>query len=150
MVLISVFPLFCYAQGLSSQALIDHAREYDGKVVVYAGEAIGEVMPRGAFAWVNLNDGKNAIGCWMQLKLARTIFHTGTYKAKGDWIEVSGIFNRACPEHGGDLDIHVQALRTVYSGRQFTEHAQADKQNLALVLLGVICLLWILRRFKIK
>jgi hypothetical protein len=149
-VIISMLPLFCYAQAVSSQELISRAKEYDGRVVAYEGEVIGEVMPRGAFAWVNINDGKNAIGCWMQLDLARAIQHAGSYKAKGDWIEASGIFNRACPEHGGDLDIHVRALRTVYSGRQFSEHAHPGKQNLALILLGAICLILMLRRFKIK
>jgi hypothetical protein len=74
----------CYAQQISSTELINNAGEYDGKSVVYVGEAVGDVMVRGDFVWVNVNDGKNAIGVWMSKELAKEIRFTGSYHSKGD------------------------------------------------------------------
>ncbi|MDP2927900.1 MAG: DNA-binding protein, partial [Candidatus Omnitrophota bacterium] len=54
-----------FSQSLSSSELINNAKEYDGKLIVYSGEVIGDVMLRGEFAWVNINDGQNALGAWM-------------------------------------------------------------------------------------
>lgn len=144
-----VFDL-AFAQGISSSELINNAKLYDGKVVTFKGEVIGEVMPRGDFAWVNVHDGTNALGIWVPLTLAKGILYTGSYKAKGDVIEVSGIFNRACFEHGGDLDIHAQTLRKIAQGRSVQERLNPSKANQALILLGVLILIWILTLFLRK
>jgi len=140
----------CFAQAISSTELINNAKSYDGKMVVYKGEVIGDVMPRGKHAWVNINDGNNAIGVWVSRAVAKSIFYTGSYRAKGDVVEVSGIFHRSCPEHGGDLDIHAQVLRKVTSGRVLSERINIDKKNLVLILLGILCIILILRQFKPK
>ncbi len=137
---------YCFAQSVSSAELINNAKLYDGKVVVFAGEAVGDVMARGKFAWVNINDGNNAIGIWIDGSLAKDIIYTGSYKSKGDWLEVSGIFNRACLQHGGDLDIHAQAMRKINNGRVLTERLNSAKRNLSLILLGVTCLVLTLRQ----
>jgi len=140
----------CYAQPLSSTELINNAKQLDGKIITYKGEVIGEVMKRADFAWVNVNDGINAVGIWIPFSLAREITYTGSYKAKGDIIEVSGVFHRACPEHGGDLDIHAQTLRKIDSGRFTRERLNPAKRNQALILLGVLFLVWILTLFLRK
>ena len=139
-----------YAQSISSTELINNAKEYDGKTVVYEGEVIGDIMVRGEFAWINVNDGQNAIGIWLDKNLPADILYTGSYKFKGDWVEVTGVFQRACLEHGGDLDIHAQTIRKIRQGRQILERLNTSKRNLGLVLLGVLCLVWILRRLKLK
>jgi len=139
-----------FAQPLSSTELINNAKQLDGKIVTYKGEVIGDVMKRTNFAWVNVNDGINAIGIWVPLSLTREIIYTGSYKAKGDIIEVSGIFNRACPEHGGDLDIHAQTLRKIDSGRFVRGRFNSAKGSQALILLGVLFLVWILTLFSRK
>jgi hypothetical protein len=140
----------CYAQPVSSIELINNAKLYDGKTVTYEGEVIGEVMVRGEYAWINVNDGQNAVGIWVNKNLTQDILYAGNYKFKGDGLEITGIFHRACPEHGGDLDIHAQGLRKIRPGRQTLEKLNLGKRNLALVLLGVLCLVWILRQLKIK
>ncbi len=137
-----------YAQPVSSTELINNAKLYDGKKVVYEGEVIGDVMARGRYSWVNLNDGQNAVGIWVPEALARDVRMTGSYKTKGDWLEATGIFHRACPEHGGDLDIHAQAIRVIQGGRVTVERANPAKKNLFFTLLGIICLIVILRQFK--
>jgi hypothetical protein len=139
-----------FAQPISSTELINSAKQYDGKTVAYEGEVIGDIMVRGEYAWLNVNDGQNAIGIWMDKDLTKDILYTGSHKFKGDWIEVTGVFHRACLEHGGDLDIHAQAIRKVRQGRQIIERLNISKRNLAFVLLGVLCLVWILKQLKLK
>jgi hypothetical protein len=140
----------CSAQPISSTELINNARQYDGKTVTYAGEVIADVMKRGDYAWINVNDGANAIGIWIRSSLSKNISFTGSYKFKGDIVEVTGVFHRACPEHGADLDIHAQAMRKVNTGRPIQEKLNPGKRNQAIILLGVLCLIWILTRFKHK
>jgi hypothetical protein len=143
-----LFLTFAYAQPVSSTELINSAKLYDGKTVVYEGEAIGDIMARGRNAWVNLNDGQNAIGIWMPVTLAKEIRLTGSHKSWGDWIEVTGVFHRACPEHGGDLDIHAQALSIKRGGKEMVDRPNPVKITLFFSLTGILCLILILRRFR--
>jgi len=139
-----------FAQSISSSELINNAKLYEGKVVTFEGEAIGDVMARGEYAWLNVNDGQNAIGIWMGKELAGEVSFTGSYKSRGDWLEITGIFNRACLEHGGDLDIHAQAIRKVRLGRAVSERLNTGKRNMVFILSGVLCAVWILKRLKLK
>ncbi len=147
---LALYPGTCFSEGLSSSELIKNAKLYDGKLVVYSGEVIGDVMLRGQFVWVNINDGENAIGVWMASTLAEEIEFSGSYKSIGDNIEITGIFHRACPQHGGDLDIHAQALRKKEKGRAVEQRLDIDKKNSSLILLGILFLIWILTLFKRK
>ncbi|MDP2928533.1 MAG: DNA-binding protein, partial [Candidatus Omnitrophota bacterium] len=130
-----------YAQPISSSELINNAKQYDGEVVDYRGEVIGDIMMRGQYVWVNINDGQNAIGIWTLETLIKDITHKGSYGFKGDMVEITGKFNRSCPEHGGDLDIHAQIMRKVISGRQIFESLDFNKIKIALILLGIALLL---------
>lgn len=121
-----------YAQQISSSELINNTKKYDGQVVTYQGEVIGDIMTRGDHAWVNLNDGYIAIGVWVRKTELKDINHFGDYRAKGDVIEVTGIFNRSCPEHGGDLDIHAQEIRKVLSGESSFNRLSMKKFYLGL------------------
>jgi len=135
-----------YAQHISSTELINKAKEYDGKTVVYVGEAIGDVMVRGDFVWVNLNDGENAIGIWLDKELAKEIKYTGSYQAKGDRLEIAGVFHRSCIQHGGDMDIHAQNLRKISPGELVKEKLHTGKRNFTIILLGILCLVLIFVR----
>ncbi len=155
LILIILFLVFSsqrnsFSQSLSSNELIKNAKEYDGKVIIYSGEVIGDVMLRGEFAWVNINDGENALGVWMSAALAQEIRFTGNYKSRGDRLEIAGVFHRACLEHGGDLDIHARSLRRIADGRMAKENLSFDKVNLSLVIFGALFLIWILTLFKHK
>jgi hypothetical protein len=141
---------FAKAQPISSTELINNAKQYDAKTVVYEGEVIGDIMVRGEFAWINVNDGKNAIGIWIDKNLTRDIQYSGSYKFKGDWIEITGVFQRACPQHGGDLDIHAQSIKNIQRGRLVQERINLTKNNFTIGLLGILVLVWILSRLKRK
>ncbi|MDD5730638.1 MAG: DNA-binding protein [Candidatus Omnitrophica bacterium] len=139
-----------FAQPVSSVELISNAGEYDGKAVAYEGEVIGDIMLRGEFAWINVNDGKNAIGAWVPKAMLKDLNYGGSYKTRGDWIEVSGIFHRACLQHGGDLDIHCQEIRKISAGRPETEKINTGKKILALQMLALLGIVWILSLLKIR
>jgi hypothetical protein len=136
----------CCAQPISSTELINKAKEYDGKRVVYAGEVVGDVMARGDFFWANVNDGENAIGIWLSKELAGEIQFAGSYSAKGDRLEITGIFYRGCIQHGGDMDIHAQDIRKTSPGRPVREELDKGKRNFVFILFGVLCLVLIFVR----
>ncbi len=138
-----------YAQVISSTELINNARDYDGKTVLYRGEVIGEVMARGEYAWVNLNDGENAVGIWVNKNLAKNISSVGGYRAKGDILEVEGEFHRACVAHGGDLDIHAESLRSVKGGNKSVEKYSSLKLKVSFILGAILLLLWILNLLSV-
>ena len=137
-----------FAQAVSSDELIKNAKDYDGKSVLYAGEVIGEVMARGKYAWINVNDGKNAIGIWADKDLTKDILFTGNYKTRGDQVEIAGIFQRSCLEHGGDLDIHAKAVRKITAGAPVLESLNTAKTRNIFILAGVLILAWILSRLS--
>ena len=101
---------------VGSNELIDHAIDYDKKEIVYSGEVIGDIMNRGQNCWINVSDGDNAIGVWADISSAENIEYKGSYRYKGDEVKVTGVFNKACPEHGGDLDIHAQKIEITEKG----------------------------------
>lgn len=140
----------CYANSVSSTELINNAAVYDGKTLVYEGEVIGDIMVRGEFAWINIKNNEHSIGIWLSKDLAKEITYTGSYESKGDWVEITGIFHRACGEHGGDLDIHAQNMRKISPGAEVQRPIDLDKRNLVFALLGILCLVLILRQLKIK
>ena len=101
---------------VTSTELIEHAPDYDGQEVVFTGEVVGEAMFRGDHAWLNASDVANAIGLWTPAPLASQVKRFGTYRNRGATVTVVGVFHRACPVHGGDLDIHVGELTVVDGG----------------------------------
>ena len=100
----------------SSSQIIDDARLLDGKTIVYQGEIIGDIMVRGDHVWINVSDGVNAIGIWLTDEQAKDLTVAGRYNARGDIVRITGQFNRSCPEHGGDYDIHPTAVTIVEAG----------------------------------
>ncbi|MFH1441882.1 MAG: DNA-binding protein [Candidatus Omnitrophota bacterium] len=140
----------CYAQTVSSEELINNTKEYDGKKIVYSGEVIGDIMDRGDHAWVNLSDGKNALGIWAGKLLLnkQDILYTGGYKSIGAELEIEGIFHRSCLDHGGDLDIHAISIRKLSNGRIVRHEIDPLKKKIVFILSGVLCLVLILIQLK--
>jgi len=121
------------AVEVSSEQLIEEPEKYDGKEVIYVGEAVGDVMVRGDYAWVNVNDdpysreallesgkqvgGNSGIGVWLPREEAEKISTMGRYGMVGDKVEVRGVFHADDVEHGGDLDIRAVSLTVLEPGR---------------------------------
>jgi hypothetical protein len=137
------FKSSCFAQATASSELIGRAKYYDGKTVTFEGEIIGDIMVRGSKAWVNINDGSNAIGVLVDSRLLNSRLLTGSYTAKGSWVSVSGVFSRACPEHGGDLDIHAQSLAVIHDGSAVPERIDLQKSGYALTAMLAAGAVWL-------
>lgn len=110
--------------------LVGHTLDWTGKTVTIEGEAIGEALPRGDWAWVNVSDGTNAIGVWMPLADAKKIGVYGDYHHTGDILRVTGTFSRDCAAHGGDVDIHSTDVVRVKAGSE-TPHPVPNAKKTA-------------------
>lgn len=155
----------------SSTALIETPKKFDGKVVEFTGEAVGESMARSAGegkkgAWIHLNDdaymnrgveagggfnGYNSgMAIWVEpASLTHAIEHYGRYKENGDIVRITGTFNAACAEHGGDMDIHATGVEIVRRGKTITHKVYAWKiaSAIFLVILALAMLAINRRRF---
>jgi hypothetical protein len=142
---LAIFISRCYAQPISSVELLNNAKQYDGNTVAYKGEVVGDIMLRGNYAWLSVNDGSNAIGVWINKELIKDILYAGSYKAKGDLVEIMGKFNRSCVEHGGDLDIHAQSITKTSFGSKTSHVVNKRAINFALGLSCILLLVFLLR-----
>jgi len=131
----------CAAAAVSSKELIENAKALDGKTIRYRGEAVTAIMNRPEGSWINLNDGDNAIGVWCKSAMLDPVKFIGDYKSKGDILEVEGVFNRACPAHGGELDIHAIAVNVVKHGFMVKEKIDAIKLDIAIAVFLIAILL---------
>lgn len=144
--------------AVSSTELIESPQRWDGQAVTFRGEAIGEAMERGEIAWLHLNDDgyqfrsieegaplsgfNTGMPVVVPARLADEIRFFGDYKHRGDIVEVRGVFNAACPEHGGDMDIHAESLRVVAPGREVPHPVRPWKAALAAGLSLLAFSLW--------
>ncbi len=146
---------------VNSASLVENASAWDGHVVAFKGEAIGEAMARGKMAWVHLNDdaymwrnieegaklnGYNSgHAVWISTHLSREIRYFGDFKHEGDVVKVTGKFFAACPEHGGDMDIHASTLQIVRVGHPVRHVINTPRAVIAGVLLVIAFALYRLR-----
>jgi hypothetical protein len=146
-------PSVTVAEALTSAAMIEKARDWDGAETAYTGEVIGDILPRGSYAWINVSDGANAIGIWVPDEFARQITHIGRYGMRGDTVRVTGVFHRACPDHGGDLDIHAANLEVISAGHTVPHAVAPVKIIIAAVMTAsniVLAAFLFKRRYKRK
>lgn len=101
--------------------LIERASELDGELVEVEGEAIWPPLRRGEMAWLNIEDDSGAIGVWLPAECLASIERYGSYSDLGDRLRLKAVFHRACPEHGGDLDLHAQSCTVIGRGTR-VEH----------------------------
>lgn len=125
--------------------LISQTKDYDGKAVSIAGEAIGDLMVRKDHAWVNILENGVAIGVWLTESQASLIHGLGRYGSNGDTFQIGGIFHRACPDHGGETDIHATEVRLLRKGNTYHVNMKIDRLLAGLGLCfsgGLLTLLW--------
>ena len=141
LVILLIIPLSTQAFAATTtdiNYLIENAKALDGKEVTVQGEAVGEVMQRGDYSWVNINDTTNAMGIWMKTSDALKVTRYGDYKNTGDTITVTGTFHRACAEHGGEADIHSETMSITQPGHPVAEQIPFVKVIAAVILLLIL------------
>jgi hypothetical protein len=146
--LLSICPAIAHGENVGSNELIEQAKDFDGQEIVYSGEVIGDILDAGDHVWLNVSDGSNAIGVWTDRNLASDIQIPGRYGQHGDTVQVTGVFYRACPEHGGDFDIHAKSVTLVQSGYPVSHDVTEWKVWLAVLLtVGAAgCMVFVLSR----
>jgi hypothetical protein len=138
---------------VNSASLVDNANAWNGRVITFKGEAIGEAMVRGRMAWIHLNDdaykeknieegakldGSNSgQAVWISDDLALKIRFFGDFKHAGDVVKIGGTFNAACLQHGGDMDIHASTLEIVRVGHPVHHAINTSRVPLVGFLLAV-------------
>lgn len=160
-----VAPAFAQAPSPNlpdSVGLVEQPKKYDGQAVQFTGEAIGEAMIRGEYAWIHVNDdayyaknveegaplgGYNSgMAVWAPAGITARIMHYGDYQNEGDVVTVTGIFNAACAEHGGDMDIHAEELVVDIQGRDVVDEVKPWKVWLSTALTFLAALLYAVYR----
>jgi hypothetical protein len=146
---------------VNSTTLVEEANKWNGRKVIFTGEAVGERMVRGLKCWIHLNDdtymwknieegaklgGYNTgQAIWVDADMARKITYYGDYLHEGDIVKVSGTFNSVCRDHGGDMDIHADTLEIVRIGHPIGHIINFKRAWLALVLLVIAGILFWVR-----
>jgi hypothetical protein len=120
--------------AVTSNDLIDCAATFDGHTVRYTGEVVGAILLRGERAWVQLNDdvyarsigplpshrvavgGNAGVAVSIPASLARQIDEVGGHNARGDLVEVTGVYRSADPADGGGPAIQASTGRIVRPG----------------------------------
>ncbi len=147
---------------VDSVTLVENANAWNGRVITFTGEAVGELMVRGDMAWVHVNDDayktrnleeggplsgfNSGQAVWISAAQTRAVGSYGDYTRAGDLIAVAGVFHAACREHGGDMDIHATSLAVLRAGRAVAHPLKPVRLLAALVLLLAAGGLFVLRR----
>jgi hypothetical protein len=150
--LLCLYPVIAVGEEVGSNDLIEQAKAYDGQEIVYSGEVIGDILDAGDHVWLNVSDGSNAIGVWTDRNLAREVQVAGRYAQHGDTVQVTGTFLRACPDHGGDFDIHAKSVTLIQRGYPVSHDVTRWKVWLAVLLtMGAAgCMAFVLARLGWK
>ncbi len=136
--------------GPDSAELVEDSEVWDGRRVEFQGEIIGEAMVRGEWAWIHINDDAYQLrnieegaepggyntghAVWIDADRLKDVVHYGDYHNEGDIVRVAGVFNAACAQHGGDMDIHADNLEVVRRGRRVVDPISPTKAWWAAVL----------------
>ena len=147
---------------VDSVALVENAKFWDGRSLEFMGEAIGEAFCRGSMAWIHVNDDaymwenieegavlggfNSGQAVWLSAELAAKIRFFGDYKHEGDVISVKGVFNAACREHGGDMDIHASELTVVKAGHPVAHVVKTGRLLSGVILVALAALVVVFRR----
>ncbi|PKQ28339.1 MAG: hypothetical protein CVT63_03245 [Candidatus Anoxymicrobium japonicum] len=152
---------------VTTTELVENMRKYDNRTITIQGEAVGDMMTRGVFAWITVNDdayskksveegGKlvgisnMGIAVWVPEQQARKIKVFGGYKNKGSTVRITGVFHRACARHGGDTDIHADSIEVVAQGQAFSRSFEWDNLIAFIILVAAILILWNARRWGLS
>ena len=154
--LLLLVPAAALAEGesVNSNDLIDRAKDYDNQTIVYEGEVLGDILYRGDYAWLAVFDGSNTIGVYVTKAQADSISLVGGYGMRGDTVRISGVFHRACAEHGGDLDIHADTVTILETGASVAMPVSRVVVALAALLplpaAALLLLVWQRRKTTVK
>ncbi len=132
--------------------LINEATSLDRMEVVVQGEAIGEILPRGEYAWVSIQEGASQMSIWVPINLANQIKHLGDYNTTGDIVEIEGEFQRADEQLQGEMRVKANTIKIITSGQRRDHPVEQIKLHITIILgfllLGIFVLSRVMKRRK--
>lgn len=131
-----------FGASINIGTLIEKASEFDKNTVIIEAEAIGDILERGEYAWINVNDGTGAIGIYIKNEDIDKIKHTGKYQYVGDTIKVKGTFYHAWAEQSGDMAIKADKIEVIEVGGENKQPIHTYKWVMAGLLLPVAGILY--------
>lgn len=141
---LAVFPVAAFAApvAVDTVGLSQADPTLDGQSVQFSGEAIGETLrASGETRWVNVLDNGTAIGVVAPTSMLQSIDGFGDWSQVGTRIEVTGVFNVACDEHGGDLDVHATEIRVLAPAREIPRPISTWKIFVSVAILAAFAAL---------
>jgi len=156
-VVLFIFGSFLFFQSSFSEpttinALIERSAEFDGKKVSLTGEVIGDCLKNSKGLWINLLSGGDAIGVFIKPKdkaIIDKVKNFGSYKRKGDILEVEGIFYRYSPRHA-NLALYAESIKLVSSGYVLKEYISPMKVRLIIIFFIIYLTLYLIYLIKVK
>lgn len=146
----------------TSAAVLSCPFEFDGLLVTYVGEVVGDVLQRDDGAWLLVNDdayaleqgpltagdtprGTNSgLTVWLPDPLTELVDEPGEHGVRGDVIEVTGRVHRTDPADGGGLTIRAEDATVLAQAVELAEPVHWN-QVVAAVVLGLLALLTLWR-----
>lgn len=142
---------------ITSSRVLECPDAFDGQVVTYIGEVIGDVLHRGDGAWVLMNDDAYALevgplashgefrgynsglSVWLDGDLAQLVEQPGGPDWRGDVLQVQGVVHRTDPRDGGGLTLRATEGQ-VLAPAVALSHPLNRPQAVAAVVLSVVAL----------
>ena len=116
------------------KSLFEESEKYDGKKVIFIGEAIGDLIKSGENYWVNIKQGDSVIGVFLEKKDAEKIKYLGRYRVRGDILKIEGIYHANCPVHYGERDVHAIKVEVIDRGEILKSEIELKKVILSFIL----------------
>ncbi len=153
---------------ISSSQVFACPRAYDGLEVTYAGEVVGELLPRTGGVWAQVNDDAYALetgpmvghrehagfntglAVWVPDGLHERIDGVGRPAMRGDVVLVTGTLLRADPDDGGGVTLRADGLEVLATATAVDVPLHTTQAIIAALLLAVAfaALLWARRRAR--
>jgi hypothetical protein len=130
-------------------------RQFDGHVVEYVGEVVGDVLRRRGGAWMLVNDDAYALeagplglhrrprgtntglAVWLPDPMPGLVGSPGRSGVRGDVIRVVGVLHRTDPEDGGGLTIRATTAELVAPAERAPEPFDREQALFALLLMAL-------------
>lgn len=145
----------------TSGAVLSCPFAFDGLLVLYVGEVVGDILQRDGGAWLLVNDdpyaleqgpltagetprGTNSgLTVWLPDPLTELVDEPGEHGVRGDVIEVTGRVNRTDPADGGGLTIRAEDATVLAEAVLVDEPIHWTQVGVAAVLAALALLtLW--------
>ena len=153
---------------VTSGSLLDCPDHYDGRLVVFRGEVVGEPLGRGGQRWLQVNDdvysgdvgplpshrfylgGNSGIGVRVPAGQLARITWLGGPTARGDRIEVLGTFRRYDPASTELAIIAADRIQVLEAGGPLDRPAPTDRRLVAYALVLLAAALVALERRRAR